>query len=64
MIEVHKVTSYDDPIFKEIDAFIDSTTDAVLAMLPDNPVISKADEWNDPMYSYENFVNSGVRHDS
>lgn len=54
----YEVTSYDDPIFKEVDAFIDATTDFVLSMLPDNPVISKDDEWNNPEYDkdYENHL--------
>lgn len=54
----HEVTSYNDPIFKEVDAYIDATTDFVLSMLPDHPVISKDDEWNNPEYDkdYENHL--------
>lgn len=53
----HEVTSYDDPIFKEMDDFFNQTTSEVMDKLPDKHIISKDDEWNDPSYdeSYKKF---------
>lgn len=50
------VTSYDDPLFEQINAELDKALDELAPFIPRNPTISRDDEWNDPMFDYENFV--------
>lgn len=52
-----RITSYDDPIFEEINADLNRAVDTIKHLIPINPAISKDDEWNDPEYDkdYEEF---------
>ena len=49
---ISAVTSYDDPIFKEIDRFIEDTQHIADAVAPINPTLPPDDEWRQSEYDW------------